>query len=363
MIIGVDAGALSVTDDRLKVGVYRVIYNLLKELSVLDTENLFRLYAFSPIDSDLINEFSPRMESFVVTPKEGWFSIRLPFSLLIHPVDLFLGVSQAIPVGFFSSIGFIYDVGFLSHPKLYPGSATKLKNQTREVARRARHIVTISEASKKDIQTYYGIKAEKITVAYPGVDERFTKAGSVFKGISPYFLHVGSLKKGKNIPTLIRAFAEFRKRKETNAVLLIIGGDYWMDETIHTTIKETGMEEYVRLLGYMPDAILPEYYRGATAFVTSSITEGFCLPVAEAMACGCPVIAPNTASFPEVVAEESLLYPVDDINSCAALMEKITSDSSIRDVAIAKGIAKTERYNWKKFAETIYATYSSMASK
>lgn len=362
MIIGVDAGALSITDDRLKVGVYRVIYHLLKELSTIDTVNLYRLYAFAPIDSDLMNEFSPRMESFLVTPKEGWFSLRLPLSLLIHPVDLFLGVSQAIPAGLFSSIGFVYDVGFLNYPEAYQKSAGRLKEQTRAVIRRSKHLITISNASKKDMMKYYNVPENRITVAYPGVDERFAPGGPIFKGYKPYFLHVGSLKKGKNIPALIRAFAEFKKQDTTNMVLLVVGGDYWMDEDIPRAIVETGMEDHVRLLGFVPDAVLPEYYRGATAFVTCSFAEGFCLPVAEAMASGCPVIAPNTASFPEVVPEESLLFPVNDIHAVVEQMKKIVMDKNLRDVTIAKGIAKVERYNWKKFAETIYGTYSSISS-
>ena len=90
MKIGVDGGALSITDDRLKVGVYRVVYNLLRELGKINTENTYYIYSFLPIDRELMREFGPGMVNKVLRPQKGWFSLRLPLELSLNPVDVFL---------------------------------------------------------------------------------------------------------------------------------------------------------------------------------------------------------------------------------------------------------------------------------
>ncbi|MCX8008911.1 MAG: glycosyltransferase family 4 protein [Patescibacteria group bacterium] len=354
MTIGVDAGALCVSDDRLKVGVYRVARRLLQELSTLDLENEYRLYSFHPLDDDFMQTLSPNMENIVLRPKKGWFEFRLPASLLIHPVDLFLGVSQAVPIGLQTNIGFIYDVGFLHYPHAYPQSQRSLARRTKQLVKRSEHIVTISETSKKDICHFYDVREDEVIVAYPGVDERFSPDGDVFHGSLPYFLHVGSLKPGKNIPAIIRAFSEFLKQADTEYALVIIGGNYWMDEKIFQVIHECNLEKYVRLIGYVPDDVLPQYYRGALAFVTASLTEGFCLPVMEAMACGCPVIASNTASFPEIIPEEQFLIDPENIEGYVHAMMEVVKNQELRSIAIAKGIAKSSEFSWKSFGETVY---------
>ena len=97
MNIGVDAGALSISDERLKLGVYWVNVNLLRELRKIDTKNTYFLYSFAPIDRKLMVDLGPRMINRVLTPQRGWFSLRLPLELAVHPVDVFLGLSQGIP--------------------------------------------------------------------------------------------------------------------------------------------------------------------------------------------------------------------------------------------------------------------------
>src|SRR3972149_3375119 len=137
MKIGVDGGALSITDDRLKVGVYRVVYNLLRELGKINTENTYYIYSFIPIEREVMKQFGPRMINKVLRPQKGWFSLRLPLELSLNPVDLFLGTSQAVPSSTSHNIGFIYDLGFLYYPDAYPGSYEKLKKQTRELVRKS----------------------------------------------------------------------------------------------------------------------------------------------------------------------------------------------------------------------------------
>src|SRR5438034_10973470 len=97
MKIGVDAGCLGIKDDRLKVGVYRVAVELLRQLGKIDKANRYYLYSFYPIDKKLMESFGPRMSNVLVVPSRGWMRIWLPFRILSQRPDVFLGLNQALP--------------------------------------------------------------------------------------------------------------------------------------------------------------------------------------------------------------------------------------------------------------------------
>ncbi len=135
MIIGVDAGSLSINDSRLHVGIYRVVTELLTELSIIDTINTYRLFGFSN-DIFSLKEKISRVEYKILTPSFGWSQVRLPLELSINPVQVYLGLSQKISEPIFTkgkqkNIGFIYDLGFIYSPHAYGNALTKLVKQTK----------------------------------------------------------------------------------------------------------------------------------------------------------------------------------------------------------------------------------------
>ena len=353
MIIGVDAGALSIRDKRLKVGVYRVTLHLLKELSNIDTKNDYRLYSFLPIDRKVMNEFGTNIQNIVVRPTFAWSAIQLPIELARHPVDVFLGLSQMLPITSAKKIGFVYDVGFLHYPDAYPGSLDRLKKQTILLTKRADYIVSISKTTQKDIVDFYGFPQNKITVSYPGIDTRFTLKGPTYKNTNPYFLFVGALKRGKNIPFMLKSFSEFLKTSKKQYDLLLIGGDYWLDPEIGNTIQALDLESRVKIKGFVTDEDLPSYYRGAQALLVTSFWEGFCLPAVEAMASGCPVLYTKTGSLREIVGYAGImvssLYP----SYLAHAMKKVT-EHTVREKLVTNGLTMTKRYDWHSFARTVY---------
>lgn len=345
MVIGVDAGTLSVTDDRLKVGVYRVTKQALAALAKIDIINNYRLYTFTAIEEGIASGFAGRAEVKQL-PKLGWHRVWLPLELRKRPVDVYLGFAQALPsVKTLYDIGFIYDLGFLSHPEAYGSSAKTLKLQTDELVRRADHIITISQATKSDLIREYGLPTEKITVAYPGVDSSFSPAGEKYSGGRPYFLFVGSLTKTKNIPSLIEALAGLIKYD-----LYLIGGDYWPDPEIDETIKKFHLGDRVKKLGFVSDEELPKYYRGAVAFVTTALQEGFCLPAVEAMACGTPVVALGRGALAEVVGKAGIIVRTQE--DLPKAMIRMT-DKKKRYALAIKAIAQAKKFRWEEFARQI----------
>ena len=363
MKIGVDAGAMSITDVRLRVGVWRVTYNLLKELAKIDKKNEYRLYTFTPIGE----RFGENFKNVVVRPKIGWASLQLPIELRRHPVDVFLGLSQMVPrlpslrsgVGGQAystsrNIGFIYDLGFLHHPEAYPGSQKRLVKITSDLVRRSDHIVTISHAVKDDVRKTYGVGEKRMTVCYPGVNKMFAPKGTVKKGKYPYFLFIGALKPGKNVPGLLRGFARFLENQKEPYDLYLGGGDYWKDPEIHKEIEALELTSRVKQLGFIPDAKLAGYYRGSVTFVSPSLYEGFCLPAVEAMACGCPVIGSTAGAFPEIVRDSGILVDSGDSRALATAMHEVANDVKKRSSLIKKGLQNAKRFRWETFTKTVF---------
>jgi glycosyltransferase involved in cell wall biosynthesis len=354
MIIGVDAGALSVRDDRLKVGVYRVTLNVLRELGKIDKTNEYRLYTFLPISPEQMKEFGPRMKNVIVRPVIGWSMIQIPIELRRHPVDVFLGLSQMIPFSPARNIGFIYDLGFLRYPGAYPGSLARLEMQTKQLVKRSDHIVTISKSTQSDIIGTYRVDKKSVTVAYPGIDQRFTLKGGKHKEKRPYILYVGALKLGKNIPFAIRAFKKFLEVNKKQYDFLLVGGDYWADCTIPQMIEDLGLWERVKLAGFVTDGTLPSYYRGASALFLTSLWEGFCLPATEAMKSGCPIVYARTGSLPEIVADAGLVFAKGNEAGAASALAKITGSPSLRKKLVNSGIQRSKQFTWRPFAQSVY---------
>ena len=345
MTIGVDAGMLGVSDERLKVGVYHVANNLLKNIAALDKKNTYRLYSFLPIP-----KFGNNMHNIVLSPARGYLRLRLPLELRTHPVDIFLGLGQALPPFFHTtSIGFVYDLGFLFHKEAYGNSYKKLLGQTNYLVKHASHIITISNATKHDIVSLYDRDPKTITVCYPGVDDRFKPQGERYHHKNPYILFVGSLTKTKDIPLLLQSLALVKKPLD----LLLAGGDYWPDPAIDESINRYKLSNRVKKLGFVSDEMLSRYYRGAVAFVTTALHEGFCLPAVEAMACGTPVVAVNRGALAEIVGDGGIIVRPDAQSIANAVV------SMNKHILGQNAIERAKVFSWHTFAKKVLSLYET----
>lgn len=355
-IIGVDAGCLGINDDRLKVGVYRVAYNLLAELGKIDKKNTYRLYSFYPIKQKVMASFGGRMKNIVLRPQKGWFTLRLPLELKIRPVDIFLGFSQALPYSSSHNILFVYDLAFEPYPELYPDSYQKLTKNTKKALKLADKIIAVSQSTKKDLMRFYGVPGSKIGVCHPGIGPNFSPDGKKFKLDAPYFLFVGSLKKKKNIPRILKGFSNLLLKTKKEFKLVLVGGDLWFDSEIAKAIKELGLKKQVLMTGFVKDEDLPQFYRGAVVFVSPSLYEGFGITHLEAMACGTPVIAGNISSMPEIVGDAGILVNPKSEKEIGEAMLRITADKRRRQDLVKRGLKRAKRFSWKKFARKIWET-------
>ncbi len=364
MKVGIDGGALSITDDRLKVGVYRVAYNLVKELPRIDVKSFYRIYSFGRGEEGN-RRLSRANVEFIRLSRPGFQKIWQPLELISNPVNTYLGISQSLPHTLYDvrKIGFIYDVGFLDHPEFYRESYYALSWQTAAVAKRSAHIITISHASAESIRRTYHVPKEKLTVAYLGVERIFRPSGKKYRGDHPYFLFVGALKPGKNVPMMLRSFAEFLRSSGRVYDFVLVGSDYWLDPAISATINALRLFDRVRFVGFVDDETLAQYYRGAIALVTVSRIEGFGLPVVEAMAAGCPVIGSTAGSIAEVVGKNGILVDPDDEAALVRALTDVSSSSGKRDQLIQGGLKQASQFTWQKFARTVYEVMTSRSTR
>lgn len=359
MLIGVDAGCLGIKDKRLKVGVYEVAKNLLQVLSKIDKKNNYLLYSFYPIEQSLMKSFGPKMKNIVVTPTRGWMKAWLPMKIRKDKPDVFLALSQATPsyMPFRKkpyTISIFYDLAFEKLPKMYPGSLSKLKRQSRDSAQNSDAIISISQSTKKDLIKLYKTNSKKIFLSYPGVSKTFKNTGKKYKSNKPYFLFIGSLKKTKNVPGIIRGFNYFLEKTELDFDLYIIGGDKWFDNEIKQ-VSKNALGNKIKFLGFIKEDKLAPLYRGAIAFVSPSFYEGFGLPMLEAMKSGCPVISSKAGSVPEVVGNAGVLVNPKNVKALGEAMIEIAKNTRKRKSLVKDGLKRADNFSWDKFAADVLA--------
>ncbi len=203
-------------------------------------------------------------------------------------------------------------------------------------ARRVRHILTVSEFSKREIVRHCGVDAGKITVAPNAVDPLFSPSSdvriqSMRKSLglnSPYILAVGSIQPRKNLARLLKAW---ERASAPGIELVVAGGSF-------AAFSDSGLGQApprTRFLGYVAEAELAPLYSGALGFCYPSLYEGFGMPPLEAMACGTPVVTSNNTALPEVVGDAAILVDAEDIDSIAQGIQSL-----IDDEALARGCAK-----------------------
>jgi len=355
MRIGVDAGCLGIKDERLKVGVYQVAFNLVKELGRLG--NLGRLgknweillYSFRPISPAVIRQLGPKMTNVVVRPAAGWNYLGLPLKLLKDKPDVFVGPSQNLP--FFCpppAVVIVHDLAFERYPQFYK-DFWRLRKNTLRAVKKAKKIIAVSGATKKDLIDFYRVSPGKIVVAYEGCEAIF-KPSARKKG-KQYFLFVGALKPIKNIPRILEAYDLFLKKTGKDIPFLFAGGDLWLDKEIEPTLARLRLKNKVKFLGYVPPKKLVELYSGALVFVSPSLWEGFGLTLLEAMACSCPVIAGTSGSQPEVVGRAGILVDPESTLEIAKAMIRLAKDSALRRRLSAAGLGRAKNFSWETFTQ------------
>jgi glycosyltransferase involved in cell wall biosynthesis len=240
-----------------------------------------------------------------------------------------------------------------------------LKNTPR-IIEDVSHIITVSQYSKSDIQKYFGVDDDKITVTHLAADpifkplDRDNAKRVIFNkyGIDkPYLLYLGGFSQRKNIARLIKAFKKVIMEKEEVINLLILGEHSRSFRSLWKLTEELELCDYVKFLNFVPTADLPYFYNGAVVFAYPSLYEGFGLPPLEAMQCGTPVVTSNVSSIPEIVGDACLLTNPYSVDNIAEAIFTLFSDRDEWQKYSLMGIEKAKEYSWQKTAAETLEVY------
>jgi glycosyltransferase involved in cell wall biosynthesis len=350
VLIGVDASR--VTRQR-RTGTENYSLHVLRLLLGEDDRHAYRLYLSQPLPDGLL-PIRPRTSTRVIRLPRLWTQAGLSTEMLLSPPDVLFVPSHVLPlVSPACSVVVVYDVGHRFFPRAHGVLEwLYLEWAIRRHVRIATRLLTISEASKRDLVQVYGADPERIDVAYPAVDDRFAPSSAAeiervraHYGLnSGYVLHLGTIKPRKNLQRLVHAFARAGLPADTQLVLG--GGTTFGAKAVDQAIHETGLQERVRRLAYVPDADLPGLYGGAACVAIVSLYEGFGMPALEALACGAPLVAGNRGSLPEIVGQAGLIVDSLDVESIAAGLASAVGDPSVRDRLRAAGPLRAADFEW-----------------
>lgn len=292
----------------------------------------------------------------VVRGPFGWSQIFLPLRLFF---DYLIGVRYTV---FFSpahyaprflfcrSVVTIHDVSFLYFPNEFlKKDLYQLTNWTRYSVQRASSIIAVSQTTKNDVIRQYGVDEKKVVVIHNGYTP---SPGNTLrkKNQQPYILYVGTLQPRKNITTLIAAFERFHTLHPTFR-LKIAGKKGWMYEATMRAAHTSPAASAIDLLGYVRDEQKQDLYRDAFCFVLPSLYEGFGIPLLEAMDNGCPVVAANAASLPEVGGDACLYFDPHKSDALLEVLQQLVTDTTLVDSLVKKGRIRASQFSWRSCAE------------
>ena len=316
---------------------------------------------------------------------ESHYSLRMPTRLLysiwatfgrprvdrlLGGVDVYHATNYFLPpVKSARRVVTFYDLAFLKVPELCsPKVVGPFSKGVPRFARAADAILTCSESTKWDIVDLIGVAPEKVTVAYGAVDEDLVPVPrpEAVDGLAqrygvraPFILFVSTLEPRKNVEGLLRAFA--MAAKDVPHSLVLIGRAGWKADGLDRLIAELRLADRVQRMGYLRSRDdLAAFYSAADIFVFPSFYEGFGLPVLEAMTCGCPVIASNRASLPEVGGDAAQYVDPDDTEGLAATIRMVLLNEGLAAAMSEKGLEQARRFSWGACARKTFGVYRSL---
>ena len=324
-----------------------------------------------PADVGVAASAGPNFRAIVETAKsyslaEQW---RIPLAVARARADLLHEPHYVLPpLTRCRTVVTIHDCIHLRFPEYLPSRAAYFyaRAMIRLAARKANRVLTVSEASKRDILHYTGVAPEKVAVVYNGLDARFAAVPDAaaidrvqqrFQLDHPFVLYVGNIKPHKNLERLIAAFSMARPDGPDGLKLVVIGDETSNYPSVRQAVHRHRLDKHVRFFGFQPAATLVVFYRLARAFVFPSLYEGFGLPPLEAMANETPVVTSNVSSLPEVAGDAALLVDPYDVASIAGGIRRAVNDEPLRQALIARGRERARQFSWAKSAADTLAAY------
>jgi glycosyltransferase involved in cell wall biosynthesis len=366
---------------RGKTGIAQYVFALLRALAREPSQHQIILFVLED-DLPLFQQFGSTLQIFKVpevfrSPLKNilWHQMELPrlarrlaLDVLHIPSYRRLLWSRPCPL-----VGTVHDLAPFRVPHKYDWKRMFYgRVVVRRLARRQDRIIAISENTARDLEQFFGLSNQRVSVIHNGVEHhRFFPANQLdnlaeirrnYSIERPFFLYVARFEHpGKNHLRLLAAYERF-KQSTRSPWLLVLGGTDWHGaEAIHRAIDNSPHRSDIRCLGFVPDSSLPDLYRAAGGFVFPSLYEGFGMPPIEAMACGCPVICSDRGSLAEVVGNAAAIVDPEDVDSIASQLRLVATFPEIRETLRQAGLINARKFDWCVTAGQTLGVYKQAA--
>lgn len=364
MHYAINAHLLSPEPGYRQAGVSEYIDQIMRHLWAINPNQRWTIYAPPGVTRETLDApenvrlRTSRFQTSRPTTRILWEQTVAPLTLLRdRPNILFCPLNVVPMLASCPTIVMVHDLAFLRYKLHKPAKRFYLSVLTWLSVKRASHVLTVSEFTRREVMELLHVPDYKVAAVPNGRKEDFgpvePEVVAQFRAqhdLPPQFLlTVGTLEPRKNIPTLIRAYAEAKDR--LGMPLLIGGGKGWLYDEIFALVQELGLQQDVRFIGFIPREQLQLYYAAATAFVYPSLYEGFGLPLLEAMSVGTPVVSSDAGALVEVAGDAALIVPATDVTQMAEALVRVTQDEPLRAELRTKGLARSQQFSWHAAAK------------
>jgi glycosyltransferase involved in cell wall biosynthesis len=351
--------------------------NVISELANLSPEHEFFLYVYAPDNcEELPIAANVTIRRLLAPSYPLWEQIALPCAVFYDGLDVLHCLGNTAPLIIPSSVKLVltlHDVMFLQSGAVIPKPTNHYQAIGRfyrkfispRVARLADQLITVSDFSRRDIlEMIPGLDTERVHVTYQSCHDFFKRVPAFsFKkptrrvGGRSYIFALGADDPRKNTLLLVKAYLKLLQKHEIHHDLVISGYANWEQSEAYNVVKIAGAIDRVKFLSFISMEELADLYRNATMFVYPSLYEGFGIPLLEAFSSGCPVIASNVTSIPEVGGNAAIYFDPSSEDEITATMYRLIQDNELRHSLIQRGYARALDFSWAETAKQTLSIY------
>lgn len=372
MRIGIDA-RFAVRQPRRGIGTYSL--SLLTAMVNLDSRIDFVLYIDrKDVKGELPSGANIRVRKLWPWAYPLWEQFALPLAAKFDKLDLLHTLGNTAPLWLPAKTKLVLslmDVMFLQSGELIPkptniyqqlGRAYRAWVSPRN-ARRSSAVITISDFSRQDIlRMISGLDPEKVVAIHLSCDSRFTQRNHPRPNVDGrhFLLCLGAEDPRKNTLRIVQGYINALQNHDIHHDLIICGYPQWRGSPTHLLVRNANAEARVKFLSFISTKDLIALYQQATALLYISLYEGFGIPILEAFSSGCPVIASNSTSIPEVGGEAAIYVDPTNISSIENAIARLTNDPIMQSDLRKKGYERAAQYSWERVARETLAVYQQV---
>ncbi len=362
-------------------GAQTYLSKLIEALVKIDKLNEYILFV-APWNKDLFRVSQKNFQQIICNIPGKFLAIRVLYEQAVLPIlawrnkiDVLHSPASVSPFVLpCLCVLTMHDVTSFVLPELAPPIFRYCWNVAFRISARLAHlIITASHSAKRDLIKFLGVSEEKIEIIYHGSEPEISDLQNKShlglvqnkgKSDAPYILWVGKMYSHKNLTRLLYAYKRLKETHQNISHRLVLCGmKGWGYSSLIKTIEELALEDKVVFTDYVPNDVLISIYAKASVFVFPSLTEGFGLPILEAMSCRVPVITSNCGAMAEIAGEAALLVDPYNVEEIAEAMHRILTDETLRAALIKKGFKRASQFSWEKTASQTLEVYKRVCER